>query len=106
MAYQDEAISVLVERPAAVDESLKNVPTELQHSTPCLAIYANDQYFGQNVGHLENINIPNGTPTCMARSDWHSWNNSHTYLPYHKALIPSCLYFLYSLYVLGFCPLN
>lgn len=67
MAYQDEARSAPVERPAAVDELLKDVPTELQHSTPCLAIYANDQYFAQNLGHLKNINIPNGAPTCMAR---------------------------------------
>jgi hypothetical protein len=72
VAYQDVAISVPKEQPIAVDELLRNVPTELQHSIPCLAIYANDQYFGQNLGHLKEINIPTGMPTRKARSDWNS----------------------------------
>jgi hypothetical protein len=55
-AYRDVAISTPKEWPVAADELLTNVPTESRHSTPCLAIYANDQYLGQNLGHLKDIN--------------------------------------------------
>jgi hypothetical protein len=58
VAYQDVAIFFPKEQPITADELLENAPNELQHSTPYLATYANDQYSGQNLGHLREIKTP------------------------------------------------
>lgn len=72
MAYQDVAIFFPKERPITVGELLENAPNELQHSTLYLAIYADDQYSAQNLGHLKEIKtnkIVNIIPNCMPRVD-------------------------------------
>jgi hypothetical protein len=55
VAYQDAAIFFPTEQSVTADELLESAPNELQHSTPYLTTYANDQYSGQTLDHLREI---------------------------------------------------